>query len=83
MPFRKLIPPFTLTADEEMEEFYLAGVLGKKRPRALLNTVWINNCIYFGMRPGQEQRDLCWGPGLELKTNADYPANRVSFDLPR
>ena len=56
--------------DEEIEEFYCAGVLGNKTARALLNTVWMNNCIYFGMRPGQEQRDLCWGD-LELKTNAD------------
>ena len=51
-------------SDEEIEEFYRVGVL------ALLNTVWMNNCIYFGMRPGQEQRDLCWGD-LEIKTNAD------------
>ena len=56
--------------DEEIEEFYRAGVLGNKTPRVLLNTVWMNICIYFGMRPGQEQRDLCWGD-LELKTNAD------------
>ena len=45
--------------DEEIEEFYRAGVLGNKTPRALLNTVWMNNCIYFVMRPEQEQRDLC------------------------
>ena len=56
--------------DEEIEEFYQAGVLGNKTPRAPLNIVWMNNCIYFGMRRGQEQRDLCWGD-LELKTNAD------------
>ena len=56
--------------DEDIEEFYRPGVLGNKTPRALLNTVWMNNCIYFGMRPGQEQRDLCWGD-LELKTNTD------------
>ena len=56
--------------DEDIEEFYRAGVLGNNTPRALLNTVWMSNCIYFGMRPGQEQRDLCWGD-LELKTNAD------------
>ena len=30
----------------------------------------MNNCIYFSLRPGQEQQDLCWGD-LELKTNAD------------
>ena len=56
--------------DEETEEFYWADVLGNKTPQALLNTVWMNNCIYFGMRPGQEQGDLCWGD-LELKMNAD------------
>ena len=56
--------------DEEIEEFYRAGVLGNKTPQALLNTLCMNNCIYFSMRPGQEQRDLCWGD-LELKTNAD------------
>ena len=39
-------------------------------PRALLNTVWTNNCICFSRRPRQEQRDVCWGD-LELKTNAD------------
>ena len=44
--------------DEEIEEFYRAGVLGNKTPWALLNTVWMNNCIYFGMKPGQEQRDI-------------------------
>ena len=40
--------------DEEIEEFYWAGKLGNKIPQALLNTVWMNNCIYFGTRPGQE-----------------------------
>jgi len=30
----------------------------------------MNNCIYFGTRPGQEQRDLCWAD-LEIQTNAD------------
>ena len=57
-------------SDEEIEEFHRVSVLGNNTPRALLNTVWMNNCIYFGMRPGQEQRDLCWGD-LELKTNAN------------
>lgn len=56
--------------DEEINEFYWVGVLGNNMPRALLNTVWMNNCTYFGMRPGQEQQDLCWGD-LKLKTNAD------------
>ena len=29
--------------DEEIEEFYRAGVLRNKTPRALLNTVWVKN----------------------------------------
>ena len=55
--------------DEEIEQLYCDGVLGNKTPRGLLNTVWLNNCIFFGMRPGKEQRDLCWGD-LELKVDA-------------
>ena len=31
--------------------------------------VWLNNCIYFGMRPRKEQRDLCWGD-LEWKRDS-------------
>lgn len=56
--------------DELIEQFHSEGILGNKTPRALLNTVWMNNCVYFGMRPGKEQRDLCWGD-LQLKTNTE------------
>ena len=42
-------------SDEDIDLFYNRGVLGIQSPRALFNTVWLNNCIYFGMRPGQEQ----------------------------
>lgn len=53
----------------DTEQWYCDGVLGNITPRALLNTVWLNNCIFFGMMPGKEQRDLCWGD-LELKVDA-------------
>jgi hypothetical protein len=56
--------------DEEIEQLYSEGVLGNGTPRSLLKTVWLNNCIFFGMRPGKEQRDLCWGD-LELKVDAE------------
>ena len=52
--------------DKEIEQLYSEGVLGNGTPRSLLKTVWLNNCIFFGMRPGKEQRDLCWGD-LDLK----------------
>ena len=45
-------------------------VLGIHSPRALLNTLWMNNYTFFGMRPGKEQRDLCWGD-LQLKTDSE------------
>ena len=44
-------------------------VLGNHAPRSLLNTLWLNNCIFFGMRPGKEQRDLSWGD-LQFKTDS-------------
>ena len=55
--------------DEDINNFYDRKVLGTDSPRALLNTVWLNNCIHFGMRLGKEQRDLRWGD-LELKQNS-------------
>ena len=57
-------------SDEDIAMFYSCGVLGFDSPRALLNALWLNNCIYFGMRPGKEQRDLCWGD-LQLKTDSE------------
>ena len=57
-------------SDEDIDTFYSSKVLGIHSPRALLNTLWMNNCTFFGMRPGKEQRDLCWGD-LQLKTDSD------------
>ena len=36
---------------------------------ALINTLWINNCLHFGLRGGREQRDLKWG-NITLKTDS-------------
>ena len=47
-------------SDEDIDTFYSRKVLGIHSPRALLNTLRMNNCAFFGMRPGKEQRDLCW-----------------------
>ena len=57
-------------SDEDIDTFYSRKVLGIHSPRALLNTLWMNNCTFFGMRPGKEQRDLCWGD-LQLKTDSE------------
>lgn len=57
-------------SDEDIDTFYSRKVLGIHSPSALLNTLWMNNCTFFGMRPGKEQRDLCWGD-LQLKTDLE------------
>ena len=36
-------------SDEDIATFYSRGVLGIHSPRALLNTLWMNNCTFFGM----------------------------------
>ena len=46
-----------LLSDEDIDTFYNHKVLGIHYPRALLNTLWMNNCTFFGIRPGKEWRD--------------------------
>ena len=36
-------------------------LLGLSSGEALLNTLWLNNSIHFGLRSCQEHRDMCWG----------------------
>ena len=68
-------------SDEDIDTSYSRKVLGIHSPRALLNTLWINNCTFFGMRPGKEHRDLCWGD-LQLKTDSE--GNRfIKFNIER
>ena len=57
-------------SDKDIATFYSCGVVGIDSPRAVLNALWLNNCIYFEMRPGKEQRDLRWGD-LQLKTDSE------------
>lgn len=42
-------------------------LLGRKTPEAMLNTLWFNNTLHFGMRGGKEHRDLRWGDHVQLK----------------
>ena len=35
--------------------------MGVDSPKALVNALWFNNCLHFGLRGGKEQRDLKWG----------------------
>lgn len=52
---------------EEIEMLYSSGAFGCNSPQALINTLWYNNCLHFGLPGGKEQRDLKWGDVLLKK----------------
>ena len=47
--------PFT---EDDIKLLYDKGLLGKSTPEALLNTVWFNNTVFFGLRGCKEHRDV-------------------------
>ena len=47
--------------DEEIDLLYENNMLCVSSAKSLLNIVWLNNTIHFGMRGCQEHRNLCWG----------------------
>ena len=47
--------------NEEIQIIYEKKLLGIESPEALLNTLWLNNCLHFGLRGCKEHRDMCWG----------------------
>ncbi|CAH3153647.1 unnamed protein product, partial [Pocillopora meandrina] len=59
---------------EELKILYEKGLLGMCSPEALLNTLWLNNTLHFGLRGCKEHRDLCWGDVKLHKT-----ANGVEY----
>ena len=56
--------------DEEIEKLYASKCLGIESPQAVINTLWLNSTIHFGLRGGKEQRELCWGD-VKLKQTPD------------
>ena len=56
----KLNASIALTS-EELKELYDKGLLGMCSPEALLNTLWLNNTLHFGLRECKEHRDMCCG----------------------
>ena len=55
---------------EKIEILYSSGAFGCNSLQALINTLWYNNCLHFGLRGGKEQRDLKWGD-VVLKKDAE------------
>ena len=46
--------------EEEIKLLYDKELLGTSTPEALLNTIWFNNTIHFGLRGCKEHRNMCW-----------------------
>jgi hypothetical protein len=47
---------------QEIQIFYEKKLLGLHNPKSILNSLWFNNTVMFGMRGGQtEHRNLQWG----------------------
>ena len=46
---------------QEIDSLYEKGAMGLNSPQALVNSIWFNNCMHFGLRGGKEQRNLKWG----------------------
>ena len=56
--------------DEEIEKLYASKCLGIESPQAVINTLWLNSTIHFGLRSGKEQREIRWGD-VKLKQTPD------------
>ena len=58
--------------EEEIKVLYDKELLGTSTPEALLNTIWFNNTIHFGLRGCKEHRNMCWGDvQLRQTTNGE------------
>ena len=58
--------------EEEIKLLYDKELLGTSTPEALLNTIWFNNTIHFGLRKVRNTVNVCWGDvQLRQTTNGE------------
>lgn len=56
--------------DNEVDILFSKDLLGCATPESLINTLWLNNTQYFGLRGCKEHRDMKWGD-IKLQTSVD------------
>ena len=56
--------------DDDVEKLWSSGQLGTQTPKSILNSLWWNNTLHFGMRSVAPHRATCWGD-VQLKTDAN------------
>ena len=47
--------------DRDVETLFQCGQLAMDSPQAMINTLWLINTVVFGLRGGNEHRDICAG----------------------
>ena len=55
--------------EDEMKILYEKGLLGASSPEAILNTLWLDNSLHFGLRGIKEHHDMRWGDVKLCKTD--------------
>ena len=48
-------------SEEDIQALFKKDLLGSYTAEALLNTVWLNNIIHFGLLGCKELSQMCWG----------------------
>ena len=67
-------------SENEIEKLYDNGQLGASTPTSMINTLWLNNTVHFGMRGGgEEHRALCLGD-LVLQYDGDLKLEYVQYN---
>ena len=68
-----------MLTDEEGDILYGQSLLHYPSSEALINTLWLNNTQFFGLRGCQEHRDMRCGDVEKKKITADGTAFGVRF----
>ncbi|XP_071135768.1 uncharacterized protein KIAA1958-like [Mytilus edulis] len=56
-------------SSSEIDMLFEQNLLGTGNPEALLNTIWLNNTLHFGMRGRKEHTDMLFGD-IKMMTTA-------------
>ena len=66
--------------EEHINKLYESDQLGTKTPSSLINTLWFNNTLPFGIRAGgAEHRQLCWRD-LQLCYDRDLQKEYIEYN---
>ena len=65
--------------DDEIDQLYGVRQLGKQNPASVLNTLWLNNTVHFGLRSVTEHHAITWGD-VSLHTDAETGAQWLEYN---